>query len=421
MKSRFLHYTAVIAIILLFVGVVAKSWVFVVAAISSIAVIVVSLRQLPANEIDVEVLRGSTEQDVYEDGEVDVVLKIKNKGKDLQFLEIMDEVPPTVEIIKGTNHQVMSLEEGESKYLKYTVSLPIRGNKVIGPIKLRSLDSLGFYYKEWTVDKELDIHILPRTEDMNKVKVRPSYTRNWLGNIQSKSIGIGSEFYALREYVPGDEIRKINWKATARYLNPITNQFEGEKSGDVVLIVDGYMKGNIGTVRNNTTKASIKAAASLATSILADRNRVGLIVLGETLDWIYPRSGRDQLYQILSKLSSLREGGMWKVEDMKWLIKRFFPSKSMIIFISPLNQPKISETIIDICMKQFDVMVISPDPVEIEKSIVDEYDKNAEKILRMGRKTVIDALWPYSIVVDWNPNEPLEASLEEVIRYWKRK
>ncbi len=185
--------------------------------------------------------------------------------------------------------------------------------------------------------------------------------------------------------------------------------------------MDGYKKGNVGTMRNNTTKASIKAAASLATSILSDRNRVGLIVLGETLEWIYPRSGRDQLYKILSNLSNLKEGGMWKMEDMKWLIKRFFPSKSMIIFISPLIQPKITDTIIDICMKQFDVMVISPNPLKVEESIIDDYDENAEKILQMGRDTVIDTLWPYSIVVDWDPNEPLEASLEEVIRYWKRK
>ncbi len=421
MRSNFLHYTVVIAIALLFLGVIGKSWVFLVAAIASLSVLVVSISELPPSKIDVDVIRGSREKDVYEDGEVDIKIKVENKSEELQFLEVMDSVPASVEIKKGSNHQVLSLKEGESKVIKYTVSLPIRGTKVLGPIKMRSIDSFGFFYKEWKVDKETRIHILPRTEDLNKVNVRPSYTRNWLGNIQSQSIGIGSEFYALREYVPGDEIRKINWKATARYLNPITNEFEGEKSGDVVLIVDGYKKGNVGTMRNNTTKASIKAAASLATSILSDRNRVGLIVLGETLEWIYPRSGRDQLYKILSNLSNLKEGGMWKMEDMKWLIKRFFPSKSMIIFISPLIQPKITDTIIDICMKQFDVMVISPNPLKVEESIIDDYDENAEKILQMGRDTVIDTLWPYSIVVDWDPNEPLEASLEEVIRYWKRK
>ena len=421
MRSRFLQYTVLISIILLYLGIIAKSWVFLVAAIAASSVIVVSLLELPPNKVEVEVTREKNEQDVYEDGKVDVKIKVKNKGKQLQFLEVMDEVPPNVEISEGSNHQVLSLEEGETKIIKYTLFLPVRGNKVIGPIKFRSIDSLGFFYKEWKVNEEMRIHILPRTEEMNKVNVRPSYTRNWLGNIQSQSIGIGSEFYALREYVPGDEIRKINWKATARYLNPITNQFEGEKSGDVVIVVDGYKKGNVGTVRNNTTKASIKAAASLATSILSDRNRVGLIVLGETLDWVYPRSGRDQLYKILSNLSNLKEGGMWKMEDMKWLIKRFFPNKSMIIFISPLMQPKITDTIIDICRKEFDVMVISPDPLKVEKSIVDDYNESAERILRMGRKNMIDTLWPYSIVIDWDPNEPLEASLEEVIRYWKRK
>jgi len=421
MKSRFILYIVALAILTLFIGIAFKSWVFLVASIANLAILAVSLRGIPSDQIDLDVVRGTSEQDVYEDGEVTVTIKLNNKGKSINFLEIIDNIPQKVEIIEGSNHHMLSLDENETKVIEYTLAFPLRGKKVIGPIKLRYRDSLGFFFREWTAEKVMKIHVLPKTEDMNKVNVRPSYTRNWLGNIQSQSIGIGSEFYSLREYVPGDEIRKINWKATARYLNPITNEFEGEKSGDVVLIVDGYREGNVGTIRENTTNASIRAAASLATNILADRNRVGLIILGETLNWIYPRSGRDQLYKILDNLSNLKEGGMWKIQDTKWLIRRFFPNRSMMIFISPLIQPKITETIIDICMKKFDVMVISPDPIEIEKSVGDGYDESAEKLLRMERENIIDTLWPYSIVVDWDPNEPLEASLEEVIRYWKRK
>ncbi|MFW6195873.1 MAG: DUF58 domain-containing protein [Thermoplasmatota archaeon] len=421
MRSHFTLYIVILAILTLFIGIVFKSWVFLVASIANLAILAVSLRGLPPKNIDVELNRASSEQDVYEDGEVTVKIELKNKGSKLKYLELIDNIPPKVEIVEGSNHHILSLEKNETKMIEYTLSCPLRGRKFIGPIKMRYRDSLGFYFEEWTVEKVMKIHVLPKTEDMNKVNVRPSYTRNWLGNIQSQSIGIGSEFYSLREYHPGDEMRKINWKATARYLNPITNEFEGEKSGDVVIVVDGYREGNVGTIRKNTTNASIRAAASLATNILTDRNRVGLIILGDTLNWIYPRSGRDQLYKILDNLSNLKEGGMWKIQDTKWLIRRFFPSRSMMIFISPLIQPKITETIIDICMKEFDVMVISPDPIEIEKSIGEEYDPGAEKLLRMERENIIDTLWPYSIVVDWDPNEPLEASLEEVIRYWKRK
>lgn len=421
MRSRFTLYIVILAVFTLFVGIAFKSWVFLVASIGNLAILAVSLRGLPPDKIDVEVERGTTEQDAYEEGEVTVQIKLNNKGEELKFLEMIDKIPPKVEIIKGSNHHILSLDKNETKIIEYTISLPLRGKKNIGPIKMRYRDSLGFFFKEWNVKKDMTIHVLPKTEDMNKVDVRPSYTRNWLGNIQSQSIGIGSEFYSLREYVPGDEIRKINWKATAKYLNPITNEYEGEKSGDVVIVVDGYKEGNVGTIRENTTNASIRAAASLATNILADRNRVGLIILGDTLNWIYPRAGKEQLYKILDNLSNLKEGGMWKIQDTKWLIRRFFPSRSMMIFISPLIQPKITETIIDICMKEFDVMVISPDPIEIEKSVSDDFDPNAERLLRMERENIIDTLWPYSIVVDWNPNEPLEASLEEVIRYWKRK
>lgn len=92
----------------------------------------------------------------------------------------------------------------------------------------------------------------------------------------------------------------------------------------------------------------------------------------------------------------------------------------MVIFISPLLSKEVSETLLDICMEEHNMMVISPDPLVIEKEIMDEPSRLAENISQLDRDVILDKLWKYSIVVDWNPNEPLEASLQEVIRYWER-
>ncbi len=90
----------------------------------------------------------------------------------------------------------------------------------------------------------------------------------------------------------------------------------------------------------------------------------------------------------------------------------------MIIFISPLTVPKFSETIIDLCMKEYDVMLISPDPIKIEKEILDDYEGPAEKLYHMERQHHLDKLWTYgTVVVDWDPREPLEPTLVEVLRY----
>ncbi len=398
-------------------GVLLKSWVLFLVTIADLSIIAASLRGLPPDEIEVETERGSTEMNIYEEGEVWIKVKVENKGRSLRFLEIYDVIPPEVEIVEGSNRKVVDLEEGGKTVLKYKISCKTRGELEIGPSKIRYRDPLHLYYQSTTIPEKVKLHILPRAQELSRTRVRPSYTKNWLGNIRSKSIGIGSEFFSLREYVPGDELRRINWKATARQLSPITNEFEGEKSGDVILIVDGYLEGNVGTLRQNTTKASIKAASSLAADILKDRNRVGLIVLGDFLSWVYLGSGRDQYYEIMECLSKVESGGVWQLEDARSLIDNFFPSRCLIVFISPLIQEKVTETVVDMCRQEYDVMVISPNPVELEKKVLDDYEPAAKKVLDMERKNIIESLWSYGPVVDWDPTEPLEAALEEVIRY----
>ncbi|MGM0405723.1 MAG: DUF58 domain-containing protein [Thermoplasmatota archaeon] len=420
MRSRYTAYLIGLIIFSLVFGSVFNSWVIFIGAIAGLSVLAVSLKGYPPENINLEVSREVEEVDLYEGSTMWIKIDILNKGDDLRFLEIKDDLPSKVEVNKGTNHHIIELERGEKKTIQYEISCPLRGEVEIGPIDIRYRDPLSFYTRSWTAENTLNIHVLPGLEKIKSVNIRPKYTRNWLGNIQSSNIGIGTEFFSLREYLPGDDIRKINWKATARNLNPITNEYEGEQSGDVIIVVDAFKEGNIGTVRDNTMRASIRAAASLASSILDDRNRVGLIVLGDFLNWVYPGSGREHFYKIMNNLSRSEKGGTWRPDDAKWILKRFFPRRSMIVFISPLIHKDITETIVDICMKDFDVMVISPNPLHIERDIGKGYEKIAEKVFTIERENLINKLWRYSVVVDWNPNEPLEAALDEVKRYLRR-
>ncbi len=420
MKSRFLVYLIGLTILSMVMGTIYNSPALFVCALAGLSILAVALKGYPPDDIRLEISRQAEEVDLYEGSTMWVKIDILNKGDTLKYLEIKDNLPSKVEVNEGTNHQVIKLKSDEKKTIKYEIACPLRGETEIGPIKIRYRDPLSFYTRSWTAKNIMKIHILPGIEKINSVNIRPNYTRNWLGNIQSSNIGIGTEFFSLREYIPGDDIRKINWKATARNMNPITNEYEGEQSGDVIIIVDAFKEGNIGTVKNNTMRASIRAAASVASSVLDDRNRVGLIVLGDFLNWVYPGSGREHFYKIMNNLSRSERGGSWRPNDAKWILKRFFPRRSMIVFISPLIHKDITETIIDICMKKFDVMVISPNPLDIEKKIGQEYEPISERMFIMERENLINELWKYSVVVDWNPQEPIEAALDEVKRYLRR-
>lgn len=422
-KRKPFAYISILGILSVLLGAMTRSWVFFVGAISSLSVFVIAAWTLPHEEIDVTVSRGATEREVYVGDEVEVTLEIKNEGERIRFLEVHDVLPAVVKLKEGLNHQILELDKDEKIQMKYKISCPVTGKINPGPIKMRFHDSLNLCLKEMKSEEEMTIRVLPRSEEMQSIDIEPSYTKHWLGEIKSKNMGVGSEFFSLREYHPGDQFRDINWKATAKQLDPITNAYEGEKSGDVILVVDGYEKGIVGNFKNNTLEASINAAGTLASNLLSARNRVGLVLMGDYLNWVYPRTGKNQLHRIMDNLTKLETGGSWELQGVKWLLKNFFPRKCMIIFISPLTVPEFSETIIDLCMEEYDVMVLSPDPIKIEKEIAENFDEDyqvAEKLSEVERSNTLEKLWKYGLVVDWDPTQPLEPTLEEVIRYRKK-
>jgi len=403
-----------------------NSWVYFIGSLFSLSIFVVAVRSLPPEKFDIEIDRESKEEgkDVYANDEIEITINIKNKGGKIRFLELHDVIPSLLEVAEGSNHQIIELEEGEERQISYRISCPITGNFELGPFRLRYRDALNLFSREMEIDEVMELRVLPRTEDMEKIDINPSYTKHWLGEVKSKSIGTGSEFFAVREYQPGDELRDINWKATARYFEPLTNEYEGERSGDVILVVDGYEEGVVGTVENNTMRASLGIAASLAEVMLSARHRVGLIVSGEYMNWVYPGTGRNHYHKIMSNLTKSQRRGSWGLEGVRWLLEEFFPRKSLIVLISPLTVPSYGNILIDLCMKEYDVLLISPNPLKIEKDVMeeDEYEKTAEILYNAERRQLLDKLWAHgTTVVDWDPNDPLEPTLEEVLRYSRKR
>src|SRR5439155_1671090 len=93
---------------------------------------------------------------------------------------------------------------------------------------------------------------------------RPRRGRAWYGRVASRQIGAGADFWGVREYTAGDEVRRINWKASARLDRLFTNEYEGERSGDVVIVVDARRESFIGTETDNPIEHGVRAALGIA-------------------------------------------------------------------------------------------------------------------------------------------------------------
>ncbi|HEV8594655.1 MAG TPA: DUF58 domain-containing protein [Thermoplasmata archaeon] len=355
--------------------------------------------------------------------EVEVRLRIMNEGPRLAALEIFDNVASSLEVVKGRPHLFLDLRQHEAVEVAYTVAPSVKGEYAIGPLLARTRDALGLRHEEERIEGEATLVVAPRMEDVRKVQVHPHRVRSLMGLVRSRVIGHGLEFFSMRDYEPGDEIRRVNWKASARRDRLLTNEYEAERSGDAILILDARGESEVGPAARSTTELGITATVSLAAKILETRNRVGLIVQRDVLDWVYPGYGRRQLYRIVDALVHVRAGGEWPFEHVTWVLARFFPPDAQVIIVSPLLDRKALDVIADLRGHGFDVLVVSPSPLEVERAMYgeDPYAGIAYRVLKLERDATIQQLRAFADVVDWDPKEPLAVALKGVKPYPRRR
>src|SRR5947209_8173515 len=200
---------------LLVAGLAFRSWQVVLLALPPVIVLALGSLFPPARPRLVAVRTLS--RDRAEAGrDVDVKLVVRNDGPTLDLVEIVDVLPREFETIHGTNHAVVSLERGGTMPLSYTVRSPVKGDFRIGPVRVRSLDPLALGAEDAVLPTDARLVVAPTMEDLRRTKLQPRRTRPWFGQVSSRQLGEGTDFWGVREYTAGDEVRRINWKASAR-------------------------------------------------------------------------------------------------------------------------------------------------------------------------------------------------------------
>jgi uncharacterized protein (DUF58 family) len=128
-----------------------------------------------------------------------------------------------------------------------------------------------------------------------------------LGLRNARFFGEGTEFHRLRDYLPDDEYRRINWKATARRAKPITMEYETERSQAVVALLDvGRMMAS--PVGEMAKLDYVVNAVLLFSYVAAARgDKIGLLAFAnEVRHYLAPRQGRGQFYRLLELLYSVQ-------------------------------------------------------------------------------------------------------------------
>ena len=211
-----------------------------------------------------------------------VTLQINNTMPFELYLEIIDELP--VQFQKRDWILYQHFKAREQKNIVYHVRPAERGEYYFGNIIVYVKSMLGLLMRRHDIEAAVMVPVYPSFMQLRKYELLSKTTiQAEHGNKRMRKIGHSMEFEQIKEYVRGDDIRTINWKATARKSSLMVNNFTDEKSQQVYCMIDKgrLMKMPFGNL--SLLDYAINSTLVLSNVCLQKQDKVGLITFANKM------------------------------------------------------------------------------------------------------------------------------------------
>jgi len=402
------------AIFLTLAGLIRLNYLFISAGLVMVTFVVIS-SFLDVWMPNVKIRRETTSDNIFEDGTMSVKFIIKNTGLGIGFVEIYDSLPPQARIIKGSNYTLLYMRPWQEISFEYSLKLPLRGHYHLGPVKMRVKDAFDLFYNERLEESIHSFSVFPQVEVLEEQVITSRAPKLLSGAMPLNVIGTGTEFYSLREFVPGDSLRSVNWKALAKKGKMMVNETVREDVMDVILLLDAREVSAVGGGRDTPLEMSCRAAATYAKQLLDERNNVALMVYGESIERVDLDRGEHHLFKILTALSSAKPQGNLKLEIVMKDLLPHLPSGSPIILFSSLDDDHtIAEAFTSTISRGFTITTISPSSLDFEERMK-RIPMEPLLIAKIERDNMISELRSFGLQVgDWKYGDNVNTALQEI-------
>ena len=346
-----------------------------------------------------------------EQDEIGVEVTIASE-RPVERLELQLVLPEGLEVVSGAAAQSLRLGREDERTVRLRLRCARWGNYDVGDLAVRARDRLGLLVSEGRLDRRQLLRVYPLPETLRKI-VPPVATQPFAGNQVARQKGEGLEFADLRTFAPGDRVRSINWRASARRNELVVSDRHPERNADVILLLDTFADVRAGS--RSTLDLAVRAAATLATHYLDRRDRVGLVSFGGALHWLTPGMGLGQRYRIVDALleSEVVFNYAWK--DVSVIPARTLPPQALVLAISPLLDERAVEAFADLRARGYDLVVIEVSPVGFAAPGPSASDRLAHRLWLLQRHELRARYERLGVAVTtWDDETPLDAALEEV-------
>lgn len=213
------------------------------------------------------------------------------------------------------------------------------------------------------------------TELMNKIRRIEIRTRrlvndSFAGEYHSVFRGRGMEFDEVRPYLPGDEVRTIDWNVTARMGQPYVKQYVEERELTVMLVVDASGSGDFASQGRFKRELAAELASVLSFSATTNKDKVGLLIFTDKVElYIPPRKGRRHVLRLIRELLAFEpEGNGTDIKLALDSINHILKRRSIVFLVSDfLDEPERYRKPLFMTNRKHDVIAIDlHDPLETE-------------------------------------------------------
>jgi uncharacterized protein (DUF58 family) len=182
-----------------------------------------------------------------------------------------------------------------------------RGVFTLGPTSLVASDPFGIFSVTLHDDAAAPFVVMPPLVPLPGIEVSPG-GRTGEGHPRTNAASRTVSAASVREYAPGDSLRWIHWRTSARHDSLYVRLFDGVPAGDWWVVLDMDERVQAGTGEDSTEEHGVILAASLADRGLRSRRAVGLAMHGEDLTWLRPQRGDTRRWEILRALAEVSPG-----------------------------------------------------------------------------------------------------------------
>lgn len=211
-----------------------------------------------------------------------ILITVKNGFSFPVAIDIIDELPEQLQIRDFRKKE--RLAGGGQARVRYSIKPARRGEYVFGNILLYVSSRLGLLSRRFTKEAGTMVQVYPSFMQLRKYELFSRVSvQTATGNKRMRKIGHSMEFEQIKDYVPGDDIRTLNWKASARKGGLMVNSFTDEKSQQVYCIID---KGRLMKMPFNELTLldyAINSCLVITNVCLQKQDRVGVITFSNKI------------------------------------------------------------------------------------------------------------------------------------------